>query len=128
MQHSFKRFLSLVLTFAMVLSCVPAQVFAVETCEHSYEVTVTEPTCTEDGSIDYTCSLCGDSFSEPGAAAQGHDYQEAASEAATCGASGSVTYECTACGDAVTDELPATGEHSYAEGFCAVCGGFGYHR
>ena len=122
MQHSFKRFLSLVLTFAMVLSCVPAQVFAVETCEHSYEVTVTEPTCTEDGSIDYTCSLCGDSFSEPGAAAQGHDYQEAASEAATCGASGSVTYECTACGDAVTDELPATGEHSYTEGFCAVCG------
>lgn len=121
MKHSFKRILSLVLTFAMVLSCVPAQVFATETCEHSYEVTVTEPTCTEDGSIDFVCSLCGDSYSEPGAAAEGHDYQEIEAVEATCSEAGSATYECTVCGETEVEEIPATGEHSYADGVCA-CG------
>ena len=122
MQHSFKRILSLVLTFAMVLSCVPSQVFAVETCDHSYEVTVAEPTCTEDGSIDYVCTLCGDSFQEPGAAAVGHDYQETDAVAATCSEAGSVIYVCAVCGDTVLDEIPATGEHSYADGICTDCG------
>ena len=122
MQHSFKRILSLVLTLVMVLSCVPAGVFAAETCDHNYEATVTEPTCTENGSIDYVCSLCGDSFQEPGGAAAGHDYQETDTAEATCIQAGSVTYECAVCGDSVTEEIPATGEHSYADGVCAGCG------
>ena len=121
MKHSIKRILSLVLTLAMVLSCVPAQAFATEGCDHSYEVTVTEPTCTEDGIIDFVCSLCGDSYSEPGVAAEGHDYQETERIEAACTEDGSVTYECTVCGDAVEDVLPAVG-HSYAEGYCALCG------
>ena len=121
MKHSIKRILSLVLTLAMVLSCVPAQAFATEGCDHSYEVTVTEPTCTEDGIIDFVCSLCGDSYSEPGVVAEGHDYQETERIEAACTEDGSVTYECTVCGDAVEDVLPAVG-HSYAEGYCALCG------
>ena len=122
MRHSFKRFFCGVLTFAMVLSCVPAQAIAVETCGHSYEVTVAEPTCTEDGSIGFVCSLCGDSYSEPGVAAEGHDYQEADALDATCGDAGSVTYACTVCGETEVEEILATGAHSYTNGICSACG------
>ena len=121
MTHSFKRILSLVLTFAMVLSCVPAQALATEDCDHTYSVTTTEPNCTEDGTIDFVCTLCGDSYSEPGVAAEGHDYQETERVEAACTEDGSVTYECTVCGDVVVDALPAVG-HSYAEGYCTLCG------
>lgn len=121
MTHSFKRILSLVLTFAMVLSCVPAQALATEYCSHTYEVTTTDATCTEDGTMDFVCTLCGDSYSEPGATAEGHIYQETAAVDATCADAGSVTYTCSACGDVYEEEIPATGAHVYAEGFC-VCG------
>ena len=121
MTHSFKRILSLVLTLAMVLSCVPAQALATEDCGHTYSVTTTEPNCTEDGTIDFVCTLCGDSYSEPGAAAEGHDYNETAAVDATCAEAGSVTYTCSVCEDVYEDEILATGEHAYVEGFCA-CG------
>lgn len=121
MTHSFKRILSLVLTFAMVLSCVPAQALATENCSHTYEVTTTDATCTEDGTMNFVCTLCGDSYSEPGATAEGHIYQETAVVDATCANAGSVTYTCSACGDVYEEEIPATGAHVYAEGFC-VCG------
>ena len=34
-------------------------------CDHSYTAEVTLPTCTEQGYTDYTCSLCGDSYTTP---------------------------------------------------------------
>lgn len=43
-------------------------------CKHEYKLTNTkEPTCTEKGSITYTCSLCGDSYTET-VKALGHDW------------------------------------------------------
>ncbi|MBQ2794464.1 MAG: dockerin type I repeat-containing protein [Oscillospiraceae bacterium] len=33
-------------------------------CEHSYESVVTKSTCTEKGSVTYTCTLCGYSYTE----------------------------------------------------------------
>ena len=40
---------------------------------HSYNSSVTAPTCTEDGCITYMCEYCGDSYTEKGEAALGHD-------------------------------------------------------
>ena len=43
-------------------------------CEHQYQASVTEPTCTAEGSVIHTCIYCGDSYTEsiPKTA---HDYQ-----------------------------------------------------
>ncbi|MBQ7415820.1 MAG: InlB B-repeat-containing protein, partial [Oscillospiraceae bacterium] len=43
------------------------------TCGHKYEAVVTAPTCTEAGYTTYTCSACGDSYTEAGEAALGHE-------------------------------------------------------
>ena len=45
-------------------------------CKHEYKVTASkEPTCTEKGSITYTCSICGDSYTET-VKALGHDWKK----------------------------------------------------
>ena len=70
----------------------PAQV-------HHYEVTATKAaTCTEPGSVTYTCTDCGDSYTET-VAALGHDYAAQDDE-------GDTVYTCTRCGDTYTELLP----------------------
>lgn len=74
---------------------------------HNYQVTAqTAPTCTEAGSITYTCAACGDSYTQT-VPALGHDY-DAVVTAPTCGSGGYTTYTCTRCGDAYTEELIPT--------------------
>jgi hypothetical protein len=119
MKHSFKRLLSMVLALAMVLSCVPVQAFA-EECAHEYDIVITGPSCTEPGSMVYTCGLCGDTYEEEGEEPSGHDY--AVDEvSATCLEDGLVTYVCTVCGESETEEIGAPG-HCYVDGACEVCG------
>ena len=43
-------------------------------CVHDYDKVVTEPTCTETGITTYTCTICGDSYTENETAALGHNY------------------------------------------------------
>ncbi|MBO5321685.1 MAG: hypothetical protein J6B22_03650 [Clostridia bacterium] len=90
-------------------------------CEHEYEETArVGATCTENGSITYTCKLgCGDFYVEP-IIASGHDYEEIAREDASCTKTGSVTTECTECGDEVVKKLPKL-QHTYTDGKCSVC-------
>jgi len=46
-------------------------------CEHVYgEGVVTAPTCTEDGYTTYTCTRCGNSYTEDVVTASGHNYGE----------------------------------------------------
>ena len=53
-------------------------------CEHEYVSEETKAaTCTEDGELTYTCSLCGDSYTEV-IAASGHDYVDGV--CSVCGA------------------------------------------
>ena len=80
-----------------------------EACEHNYEVEVTDATCTEDGSIVYTCTECGHSYSEV-IFATGHSYEVTDSKDATCTEDGYVTYTC-ACGDSYTEVI--AGGHDY---------------
>lgn len=79
--------------------------------EHNYESVTTDPNCTEEGSIVYTCTICTDTYTEV-LDALGHDY-EAVVTAPTCTEAGYTTYTCTACDDSyVADEVEATG-HDY---------------
>ncbi len=65
-----------------------------------------EPTCTEAGSITYTCTLCGEVIVEE-LPALGHSYAITEQKAATCTAEGYITYLCATCGDTYTDTLAA---------------------
>lgn len=133
----WKRSFALLLSLVMVFGMVPVNAFAEETeCSHSYETTVTDPTCTAVGYTTYTCA-CGDTYTADEVAATGHSYAdgicsvcgaeehthsyEAVVTAPTCGEAGFTTYTC-ACGDTYTaDEVAALG-HSYADGVCGTCG------
>ena len=80
------------------------------TGEHLYETVTVEPTCTTDGYITYTCSACGDTYTEVLKSNGTHSYETVTVEA-TCETAGSVTYTC-ACGDTYTEILPSL-DHSY---------------
>ena len=124
-----------------------------EALEHSYNCVVTaQPTCTAAGVNTYTCSACGDSYTES-IAALGHTWTDAtctapktctvcgATEGAalehnyncvvtaqpTCTSTGVKTYTCSACGDSYTESIAALG-HTWTDATCsapktcAVCG------
>ncbi len=93
---------------------------------HSYEETVTEPTCTEGGYTTHTCSACGDSYTDSETEALGHSYTSEVVKEPTCTENGLVTYTCSACGDTYSEETEATG-HSYeATDSSATCTESGY--
>ena len=82
--------------------------------EHSYEKTgETAPTCTEDGSITYTCTECGDTYTET-VPANGHSYTSAVTKP-TCTRDGYTTYTCTVCGDSYTADTTKALGHDYQE-------------
>ena len=90
-------------------------------CSHSYTSTVTKAaTCTASGVRTYTCSKCGNSYTES-IAALGHSYTSSVTKAATCTASGVRTYSCSKCGNSYTEAIAALG-HSYSNGKCTTCG------
>ena len=105
-------------------------------CEHEYTSAVTtEPTCTAAGVRTYTCTLCGNSYTET-VPALGHDYDAVVTEP-TCTAGGYTTYTCTRCGSSYTANATDALGHRYssavtkaatckAEGVrtytCSVCG------
>ena len=101
MDNCFKRFLSLVMAVLMVVSYVPAEAFATEIVEvdstvheHTYEESIiAEATCTQAGTVSYTCS-CEDSYTEE-IPANGHDFVDGA---------------CTVCGEADPTYIPPTEE------------------
>ena len=72
---------------------------------HSYSSSVTQPTCSTAGYTTYTCE-CGDTYTEPGAAATGHNYGELIAEIpATCTTNGTKAhYECSACHGLFNDD------------------------
>ncbi len=81
---------------------------------HTWEKTSeTAPTCTADGTTTYTCSVCGDTYTET-APATGHSYNSVVT-APTCTEEGYTTHTCSTCGDTYTDStVPALG-HDYVE-------------
>ncbi len=78
---------------------------------HHYEVTEETYTCKEAGNKVYTCSVCGDTYTEKMNAAHKWDNGEIISES-TCSKEGSKLYKCTVCGETQTYQLPRK-EHTW---------------
>ena len=72
-----------------------------KSCSHIYDVEEEAPTCVNLGSRIYTCSKCGDSYTES-IPALGHDHQGVVT-APTCNSMGFITYTCSRCGDSYTE-------------------------
>ena len=93
---------------------------------HSYESAVTEPTCDKGGYTTYTCSACGDSYTDSYTDAVGHNMIPASCYTPSrCANDGCGHTEGKALGHTVvyTDELPATcTQGGYSDGkHCKVC-------
>ena len=87
---------------------------AADLCTHNYEGTADPAaTCTENGTMVYTCSNCGDSYSET-IPAVGHSYTSMVT-APTCTEDGYTTYTCS-CGDTYTDDSVDALGHSWDDG------------
>ena len=87
---------------------------------HHYEVAErVEPTYTEEGYVEYSCTRCGDSYREVLPVPEHeHVYEETARVEPTETEDGYVEYTCTLCGATYREVLPATGtphEHHYEE-------------
>ena len=111
------------------------ETFEIPAPGHTYEASVTEPTCTEEGYITYTCTVCGDTYIDDYVEALGHTY-EAAATYPTCTEEGYITYTCTVCGNEYIDDYvealghtyeavvtePTCTEEGYTTYTCTVCG------
>ena len=79
---------------------------------HSYEATVTQPTCTDRGYTTHTCH-CGDTYVDSYVNALGHSFGVwNVTEAPTCTEKGSEHRDCVNCDYSETREVAATG-HEY---------------
>ncbi len=67
-------------------------------CEHAFVGTLTEPGCTADGFITYTCTKCGALFTDDASPALGHDFQYDKTVPETGSAGCYDVYTCTRCG------------------------------
>ena len=82
-------------------------------CDHKYDSTVTkEPTCGEGGIRTFTCTKCGDSYTESIPATGEHSYKSEVTQKATCVYEGITTFTCEVCGDTYEETIPLT-EHDY---------------
>ncbi len=102
---------------------------------HKYTAATTEATCTQNGFTTYTCSVCGDVYTDNVVEAKGHLYSETVVDS-SCTGSGYTQYECSVCGHTYTDnETPAAGHKydaivikptctsgGYTINMCSVCG------
>ncbi len=91
-------------------------------CEHNNATSVetTPATCTEKGTLTYTCP-CGESWTED-ITALGHEYNEGEiTVAPDCVTDGTWTKTCIRCPQTLEEPIPAMG-HSYVDGVCSNCG------
>lgn len=83
-------------------------------CEHSYVENIVQPvTCMQDGIIEYTCSKCGASYTEPIISTGEHQFVVVEEQKATCGEDGFIKYACAWCKTPKEEVISATGEHEY---------------
>ena len=95
-------------------------------CNHSYnsEITV-QPTCSTEGIRQYTCTICGDSYTES-IPALGHSYTETVIPP-TCTEGGYTVHVCERCTDSYTDNQTEPTGHHYTDTVVApTCDAEGY--
>ena len=105
-------------------------------CNHNYTSEVTrEATCTENGKVTYTCSLCGKTYSE-NTAKTDHNFIVTEEVTGTCIETGYRTETCTVCGleqtieglygdhdlhEGANKEDPTCLETGYTTEVCSIC-------
>ena len=97
--------------------CTVCDAIIAEDFGHSYDMVEVEPTCLEAGYTTYTCTVCGDSYTNDGEAAKGHT----PGTAATC----TTNQYCTVCGEKLADakgHTPGAEATCTAPQTCTVCG------
>lgn len=83
-------------------------------CQHEYSSKITKAaTCSAAGVKTYTCSKCGNSYTEEIAKLQ-HTYSELITRTPSCTLEGEKKFECTVCHDSYTEAI-AKIHHKYAE-------------
>lgn len=107
-------------------------------CNHNYVLTSSTATCTEAGTATYTCTKCGDSYTES-VAATGHSFTTKASSSkatdATCTAAATYYVQCDNCavvsdsktvpvGDANGHTPAAAVEENRVEATCTAAGSY----
>lgn len=101
---------------------------AIPATGHSYDdgVITTAATCTEEGVKTFTCSACGDTYTEA-IPATGHSYDDGVvTTQPTCTEEGVKTYTCSACGETYTEAIPAKGHNMITKVVEATCTEDGY--
>lgn len=83
-------------------------------CDHEYTSEVTkEPTCVDEGITTYTCSKCGNTYTESiEVNKDAHEYKEEVTKEATCTEAGERTFTCSLCDDTYSEEIAPLG-HDY---------------
>ena len=77
---------------------------------HNYQSSVTPPTCTEQGCTSYTCSVCGNSYTDDYVPALGHDWGDwRETTAPTCTEPGEKIHTCSRCQAAEAERVEALG-------------------
>ena len=122
------------LTLVAALVLVAVLALASCGCEHVYDEAITiKPTCTAEGEKTFTCSLCGEVYTEP-VAATGHTYTDKVVDP-TCTEDGYTEHTC-ACGDTYKDNTvtalghentsvvtaPTCSAEGYTTYTCGICG------
>lgn len=106
-------------------------------CEHNYESKVLEEAnCAKEGTLEYTCSKCGDKYTEEIEKTTDHVYEESIVTEASCNKEGEKQFVCSVCGDSYTEVILAL-EHNYTtevsiepgcdtvgeeKSVCSICG------
>ena len=98
---------------------------AAKVCRHAMGegVVTVAPTCTDEGLMTYTCTLCSQYTTTEAIPATGHSWGTSAILVSpTCVETGIIAYYCDNCDENRDEPIPATGEHTYENGICTGCG------
>lgn len=93
-------------------SCGETYTESIARVNHNYKTTQISATCTTDGYIRYSCSLCNDTYMDGRVNALGHDYADTV-VTPTCTKGGYTKHTCTRCGTSYNDSVTNAIEHSY---------------
>ena len=97
-----RKIAAIILSFSMIFSLVSCK----KKCEHTYSSAITkEANCVEEGLITYSCSKCGDSYTETIPKTDEHTYTSEIIKKATVSETGIKKYTCTRCGHSYTEEI-----------------------
>ena len=83
-------------------------------CTHSYTSEITkEATCGKNGIKNFTCRLCGDSYSEEIMKTNNHTFTSDITKESSCAETGVKTHTCIICGDSYMEDIKKTDDHDY---------------